>query len=1041
MKKRYLIMSVIIVLISAMLVSLRALDENMTVISQVSSFAYKNNIKNVWHSFNETNEGWDVSSSGNKNENVTLAEKISTFPYESLTGNGSLIYRNKAAVNGKANTISKKYTSALDLSEYSSIIIAVNCSEVYNASYKINVELKSGRRVFSSEGSIDPCGWSCVFVDISEFAYRNSIDTFTISVSYENGEENARNFEYYIDSIALSAEPDAENGLLYSAKNYLLADGRCAIENGVFSFSAQNGVTELNSSGFVYKNMGEANCLKVDFAYDGVCIDVYMRVFYEDGQYADFSAALEEYTHRYMAYIPVGDKDITEIKLNFDVMGGQKLEIYSIEPYSSYVGEDNEGDTCALNYNTSEIIIRGSGVSEYQQKEIHLFVNDLCDEITGESLEKQQSIAKSTAGTSDYIFRIKYSELADPRAYLFKKFTVAVKTDGGYRIIGNPKCITNPESFTKREGAEEKKGSGKGLYGQSVEFMQEMGVSDTAVWVDIGRFFALKEGGEFMCGGELFYYNTDYVNALTSQIRSFKEKNIKVTLVAVLTRGEDEKLNKILIHPDAQKDAEYCAYNTTDSAGLNYLRAFSEFVGETYCKDGSVSGICFGDGVAFSNENYNMGAKTLEYFTKEYGNALRTVYNAVKASSPDAVIYTYIDDNWDCNLSFDLYTRYDNRAFLSSLGRYLASAGDIDWSLAQNPYPQGKENYYSYNDRSLMLTTDTDRVSFRNIGVLDTYLSSSFLKYNNVNREYVIIEKSYFSDSDEQLLTADYVYNCYKALNSNACAYITDRKSNYNDAMKYIDTNLSLTVSSFASDVLGVAAWENVIEGFSEENIIKTDIDRIDALPTVPKYKGSMVIVDFSGDEHGFTRYGFSERLKTGMSLLEKEGILSLSLGEIPQGQKRGIVKKYAKPIDLTKTPILHFDINIASLPQDINTAEITVILVSESKVIEVSGIANEAVWTEIYCDVSSFTGLNKVEEIRILVSSSDVDFDGPQALISSVEALSAEYDSEQLAEMFSPYDTDGGQIRNVRKYALPLLIITAFISLAVFIIRRFLRR
>jgi hypothetical protein len=408
---------------------------------------------------------------------------------------------------------------------------------------------------------------------------------------------------------------------------------------------------------------------------------------------------------------------------------------------------------------------------------------------------------------------------------------------------------------------------------------------------------------------------------------------------------------------------------------------------------------------------------------------------------PEIEVYAYIDDNWDCDLSFDLYTRYDNRAFVGSLGRYLSSCGDIGWSLAQNPYPKGESNYYSYRDGSLLQSHNTDRVSFRNIGVLPSYLSSDLLKHHNSVREYIIIEKSLFSDVDEQMLTADYVYNCYKALTSSAAAYITDRKCNYNNAMKLIDTNLSLTASSFASDVLGVATWDNVIEGFSEEKIIKTEINSINALPTAPKYKGSRGIADFSDNNDGFGRYGFSERLNAGMSLLEKEGLLSVSLGKIPRGQKRGIVKKFDFPLDLTKTPILHFDVNIASLPQGVNAADVVVILKSDNRVLEVTGKIKEALWTGVYCDLSSFGGLNEVEEMMVLISSPEMDYEGPQVLISSIEALSTEYDDEQLAELFDPKVSEMGRLDRLREILIPLLVTLSIFSLAVFVIRRFARR
>lgn len=1020
-------------------------DDKTHVISDVSPFAVENNLDTVLHGFDEVNEGWDVDSAKDKG-NVTLAERIDTFPYDMLNSDGCLIYRNDKSENGKYNTISKKYASALDLSSYTHIILMANCSIVDNAVYKIKIELKSGWRTFTSESELSPACWNGVFVDISSFEYRDETDTIKISVSYENADVPLSSFEYYIDGIMLSDNANIVNKFMYSAESYVLSDNLSVTSVGEMTITPNSYGITVDSVGFSYRTLGDANVLKVKFSTDGICMGVRLHTFDSKNTITEEKEGIfEGDSGLYTAYLPVSNTDISKIRLTFDTVGQESLSVHCIEPYSFYVSNKSDVgiDTCALNANTGEVIIRGSVLEAYQQKEIHLFANDLCDQITGEALSKQQSISKSTVSSRDFIFRIKYGDADDKGAYLYKKYTVAVKTQDGYDIVGTSKCITNPEGFNDSSTSVEQKGSGKGLYGHSISFMQEMGASDTAVWVDIGRFFDTDEedSNKFDCGENVYYYNRDYVKDLSTSIRNFSEKGIKVTLIAFITPTDNEQLNKLLIHPDASSNAKYCAYNTADRAGLMYLRVFSEYIAKHYCAELSVNRVVFGESVGYASDNYNMGNKTLDRFIPEYAVALRTVYNAVKSYSSDTEVYTYIDDNWDRDLPFDFGLRYDNKAFLDSLRLCINDYGNINWGVAQNPYPQGEQDYFSHSDTSLDTAVDSDRISFKNINVLDAYLKGENVTYNNSARDFIIIEKSSFSLSDEQTITADYVYNCYKGLNSAASAYITDRSCNYNNAMKYVDTSLSLTAGDFATDVLGVATWETVIEGFSEEKLVKKVITQSQILPTPPEYKGGLTISDFSNGNHGWKRYGFTEKITSGMSLLDKSGLVSLTLGKVSATEKKGIVKIFDDPLDMSATPILHFGINIASLPTDVSSALLTVSFISDDLIYEVTGNIKETVWTDVYCDLSKFEGVKKIEEITILVSSNVGEFDGPQALITSIEGLSSEYDDQQLEQMFSPADQELRQLETVKKYVLPVLISVLALSLTLFIIRRIKRK
>ncbi|MBE6717717.1 MAG: hypothetical protein E7574_00475 [Ruminococcaceae bacterium] len=1045
MKKAILILSAVILLIACVFcVCINAEDDKADVIYDISPLALKSNTDSFLNKFNETNEGWDSET---EKCNVTLAEKIDTFPYTPLTDNGCLIVNQQNAKTGEKNYISKTFPTPIDMTNYNTLCFAVNCSRVEDSNYILLIELYSSRDVFAVDTKIDASCWNGVFVDISEWKNKNSVTKIRLSVSYESETVPVSFFEYYVDSIGLISSDKAVNKVRFSAEDYGITGGRAVYSDNKLDITTVGDELFLASIGFPYRDISPANCLKIRFDSEGNCGQIKLVCHTQDGKVSGYSYCnVDSSGEGLIAYLPLDTKNISEINLTFEGNGLGKLAIHSIEPYSTYIsGQSITGtvDTCAINANTSELIIRGSidkdKVSEYMQKEIRLFAHDLNENVTPDLLSRSQEIAKSTVSSRDFIFRVSYGKEDDERLFLYKKYTIVVKVDNGYEIIGHPTCITNPESFSGNSNDTPYKKSGKGIYGQSISFMQEMGASDTAVWLDIGKFFSRKEGtdNKFECGGNIFYYNAEYVQSIDNMINNYTEKNIGVTLILTVSDTENEALNRLLIHKDANLNATYCAYNTETRSGLMYLRAVTEFWAEKYGNGRDITRFVFGDSVALSKTNYNMGNKTLDEFTEEYAKGFRTVYNAVKSYSSNIGVYTYIDDNWDRDLPFDMYTRYDNRAFLDSFNRCISDMGNIDWGLAHNPYPAYVDDYFSYNDASLESNDDTDRVSFKNIGVAVGYIRKDSMLYSNTGRDFIIIEKSFFSNLDKKTITADYVYNSYRAMNISVSAYITDRSCNFNNAMKYIDTSLSLSATHFAPDVLGASSWEGIIKGFSEDNIIKRKIDLSEIEFSKNEIKGRVTVSDFSDGHHGWTRYGFTEKITSGTNVADRKGLMTLSFGNIPNGESRGIVKKFDTPVDFTAMPILHFDVNIASLPVNVNYALIKVVICSENNTYEITGSVKEASWTEVYCDFSDFSDKNKVDEIRILFVANENYYDSPQALISSVEALSYEHTSRQLENILTPRDTEKEMLDTVKEYAYPILSGVIVLCVLVFVWRR----
>ena len=1044
--KRFIVLCVAAVLSLMLLISASSAPDSSHRRANINPFTLENVSYKTLNSFSETNEGWD---SEDGSFDVTLSEQIDTPPYIPLTGNGCLIARINTPKANQKYYITKRFDTPTDLSDANHIIISANCSEIGGGNVYLTVELHSEKEVYSVKEAITPASWNCITADISQWEDRGQVHKISIAVSLDSVSVDTKSFEYYIDSINLSKKDNTDNCIAYSANSYTSAGNSLSFTDDGITVTlppnAEGDSITLTSSGFIFADMGNSNALKVDFNTKGICRAVKLYVQGANGRFSEFSSVtVNGTTGDSTVYLPLDGNGIKEIRIAFE---GTKLDntlIYSITPFSIYT-ETEKGvvDTCAVTPASGEVLIKGKINSASYLNEcdgyIYLFANEFCDTITDKTLSNYAPIEKHKITSDEFIFRRKYRGVSDATEGIFRKYTVALKTETGYIMLDTPKYVTNPDSLSRASQQSAFKGSGKGVYGESISFMQEMGIHDTVITVDMGKFFSAESlsGSKYELGGNVFYYNTSYFEDIDAMIKNYAEKNINVTLVLVVSHTGKDGLNKVVIHKDADISAKYCAFNTADRQGLMYFRAFCEILAEKYCPNSLVDAFVLGNAVSDSSSNYNMGKKTLDVFTAEYAAALRTLYNTVTSHSSSAKVYVSISNTWNKGIPFDLYTHYDSKAFLDSLNKCITSGGNINWGVSFDPYPRNITDYSSYNDNTLDNSFFSPRIGFKNINTLTSYLNSRYLMYNNSMRNVIAIENAVFSEFTEEMITADYVYNCYMAFNSDISAYITNRNCNYNNAMKYVDTSLSLTACGFATDVLGLAAWENIIPGFSAKNIERVKISTEDIMLTKPNIKGSILFSGFSSGTDGWKRYGFTEKMTAGSVFSGKSDLLSVHLGVFSEGESRGIIREFDTPADLSNTPIVHFGINIASLPSNVNYANIKVIFTSKNETFELEGKIKETAWTDVYCDLSKFRGINNIDSVKILFFADENYYDSPQALITSLRAYSTKYDDAQLDLLLNPVAPEEELVRSLKKYLYPALILILAVSSAVLIYRR----
>lgn len=432
---------------------------------------------------------------------------------------------------------------------------------------------------------------------------------------------------------------------------------------------------------------------------------------------------------------------------------------------------------------------------------------------------------------------------------LFSKFVIAVRKDGKFVAISEPKYITNPEAVARYNPAFPSTASKKGLLVDPEKLagseLEDLGVKHAIYNIPLSRILGNTSNDYYPTvyysyNGKSYAFNGQIIAEYDYVFSSLSRKGITTTAVILndMSYGYMD-----LIHPLARSGgrAPYYAFNAADEKGVEYIAAVGSFLASRYTGsgNGTVMNWVIGNEInARSEWNYIQYMDTASY-VDEYARAFRVFYNAIKSINGNARVYISIDQQWGKSLYSN--NGYAAKDIVDEFNRNIKSGGNIDWDMAQHPYnyPLTSAKAWSTAGKagSYILDSETTPViSIRNIHVLTDYLQKEdFLTDSGQVRHVILSEMGYTSSQGQDLQAASFVY-AYKVIEANR--YIdsmlfsrqTDateevnqglalgintlgggHKSIYN-AYKYVDTEQSSTYTDFALKIIGISNWGEIIK-------------------------------------------------------------------------------------------------------------------------------------------------------------------------------------------------------------------------------------
>ncbi len=383
-----------------------------------------------------------------------------------------------------------------------------------------------------------------------------------------------------------------------------------------------------------------------------------------------------------------------------------------------------------------DISVDAELVDEYKGQDLYLF--ELRPENTPEDIS---SLTPSLIGQINK--KVVVANLDFTRAKLYSSYVVAVKADDGrFTVLSERGYITNPEALAENTSPFPKKATKKGLCTHIGSDAQYLGAAHTTISIDLNEYMSVSytpNSITYINGGQTFYFLLDRINALDHKIKVLTESGMNVYLNIVLGKDNGSGLSSVFPLCSGS-DASFYSINTDTVSSVKYFTAFCEFITSRYSKDsthGFVPGYILGYEVDSVNWNY-AGDISFEDYVKSFENAYRILYSAARSVFSGAEVYVSVSNVF--NTSDDTTYSYGYKAFLDRFAKSVRLHGDIDWSLAVNPYPSDPTNTEFWTDERATDSLDTEFVTMKNLGVLSDYMNAEAMTFDGRTRGIIISE-------------------------------------------------------------------------------------------------------------------------------------------------------------------------------------------------------------------------------------------------------------------------------------------------------------
>ena len=837
--------------------------------------------------------------------------------------------------------------------------------------------------------------WVTVDAYIGSWDARGEIAVAEIAVAIDTTLAKYSVERFYVDDICVSDPVDRNMTDRYLFDDYTVEGGSATVagdKSKISIVSDTEGPLVLDAVVFPPELDYSLNCLRIRLANYTESDTLMLNYSTSDSQAAtedkSVTIPIEPNSGARDYFVFVGDASrLQSIKLVLSSSVG-RVEIISINAISAY--EPNSYTTCGrlisctVNSDLTSVKFLGEVDRETAINNRNGYIAIFPHE-TGELPSVTELSALTPLVKTQMTTRFELSwQLPKNGSYdITTRFlAVSVSESGEYSLICEPFYIQNADGIAENDPLFIP--DAKGFSSNDISMVGDVGATLTLLELDTQRLFVQKNGAKtYVYRGEMYYFDGEYLDALTSKIDVLNADGVQVLLrISGWNPADAQRLDAFYA------DDSYVDYSRPlrYDPGSDYIAALGAYIAEKWAAREKIVGVVFGDG-----ENIIAGQESLSAAVENTADNLRTLYFALARVNPGIKLYVSLTDLYtsdvnvaDGEIGLDLYVP----ALISETAQY----GQFPWEIAI-------EKVYRIIGRS------REHISVEDSGAVYDMLE----KNGAPDKHMIFIDHTYYAlASRKSDNVAAYVVGTYGAL---FCDYVDayiaatgSRSDEIADSVQYIYTTEAGNVENAVKSTLGIDDLSEVISGYDASKLPQKRILFKEASLQAPTDTiGAFSYYRFDGvaSIDGILPSYYSREIRVvndNGSVLDV--VLDASLwGDASSAEWLGIGHNFDITEDLSLTPTLAVTLKVSDArPQSLSSVNVKVVLEGENERFESVAEVELDQWTTVYVYTDGFKSIKDTESLKIFVGG--VGVSEAELKIRSIDGLSSVYNDESLAEV-----------------------------------------
>lgn len=365
---------------------------------------------------------------------------------------------------------------------------------------------------------------------------------------------------------------------------------------------------------------------------------------------------------------------------------------------------------------------------------------------------------------------------------LLSKWVLVEKTNGAFKLLSQARYADTVAAVNDlpKEKPTGKKGIGGFSANQFISDLDSLGITSITVNMWITQMMRSKPSDNtisFDYGGKTYYADRGWVEHQDKTLLEASKRNIIASSIILIDKAvncPDKEIGKIFEHPDCDPSGIYSMANMTSEKGVEYYAAAIDFLAQRYSrpdkKYGRLHSWIIHNEVDAGWVWTNMGEKDSLNFMDTYHKSMRLVHNIARNYNTNANALITLTHFW--NETEDRHF-YLSRDLLNILIGFSKTEGDFNWGIAHHPYPESLFEPKSWLDTKAIFTFDTPQITFKNIEVLNAWVTRPEVLYLGKHKRTVYLSEQGPNSKDyseqnlkEQAASMAYVWKKMEVLDA-----------------------------------------------------------------------------------------------------------------------------------------------------------------------------------------------------------------------------------------------------------------------------------